>query len=86
MDEARRVLGFDLTQEEMALVTFVDTAQLAAQDADALIIITDWKEFKTPDFESLLNTMNGSVIIDGRNLFDPQHVRSKGFIYKPIGR
>ncbi len=60
------------------------TAALAG--ADALIIVTEWKEFRSPDFVVLKEKLKGSVIFDGRNLYDPHLLRSMGFEYFAIGR
>lgn len=54
-------------------------------DADALVIVTDWKQFRSPSWAAVRKTMKGKVIIDGRNLYDPEEVSDAGFIYKRIG-
>jgi UDPglucose 6-dehydrogenase len=56
------------------------------KDADALIICTEWLEFRSPDFERMKNLMKSPVIFDGRNLYDPETMRSIGFIYNSVGR
>lgn len=85
-EEAKRVLVLDLTDDELKNVTFCDTAAEAATDADALMIVTEWKEFKTPDFDKLKQLLKEPVIFDGRNLFDPLVVAEHGFVYRAIGR
>lgn len=85
-EEARRVLELDLTEEELKNVTFCASAAEAATDADALMIVTEWKEFKTPDFDKLKQLLKEPVIFDGRNLFDPLVVAEHGFVYRAIGR
>ena len=55
-------------------------------DADALIITTEWNEFRTPDFDAMISAMNEPIIFDGRNLFDLQLMEEKGFYYESIGR
>jgi UDPglucose 6-dehydrogenase len=67
-------------------LNFADNAIHALQGADALIIVTEWKEFRSPDFEALKATLNHPVIFDGRNLYDPKMVRSLGIEYFAIGR
>ncbi len=63
------------------------TSQTAAlENADALVIVTEWKEFRSPDFESLKAKLKTPVIFDGRNLYDPVRVRGMGFEYLAIGR
>jgi len=54
--------------------------------ADALVIFTDWQEFRTPDFELITSKLNKPVIFDGRNLYDPAYVRKQGIEYYSIGR
>ena len=54
--------------------------------ADALLIVTEWNEFRSPDFALLKNTLKQPVIFDGRNLYDPQHLAGLGFSYYSIGR
>jgi UDPglucose 6-dehydrogenase len=71
---------------ELNQITFFDSSLSAVADVDALLIVTEWKEFKTPDFEKLKELMRDLVIVDGRNLFDPALVRDQGFTYKSIGR
>ena len=54
--------------------------------ADGLIVVTEWNEFRSPDFVELKNTLNTPVIFDGRNLYDPDYLRQLGFSYYAIGR
>ena len=58
----------------------------ALRDADALVIVTEWKEFKSPDFPTIKAALKNPVIFDGRNLYDPHYVRGLGFEYFAIGR
>jgi UDPglucose 6-dehydrogenase len=58
----------------------------AAQGADALFLVTEWNEFRQPDFERLKRVMRGSVVFDGRNIWDPGKLRSLGFTYYGVGR
>jgi UDPglucose 6-dehydrogenase len=85
-EEAIRVLSQDLTPDELERVSFVASAMQAVEDVDGLFIVTEWKEFKTPDFEQLKAKMKRPVIFDGRNLFDKQVLADHGFVYKAIGR
>jgi UDPglucose 6-dehydrogenase len=80
MDVARSLL------EGHAGVTLSDTARGALQGCDALLIVTEWKEFRSPDFESIRGDLRHPVIIDGRNLYDPAMVTDAGIEYYPIGR
>ncbi len=58
----------------------------ALQNADALIIATEWNEFRTPDFDEMVKRMNQKTIFDGRNLFEVKTMQDKGFYYESIGR
>ncbi len=62
------------------------SAYHAAEGADALAIVTEWQEFRSPDFERLRETLKGAVIFDGRNLYDPATVNRFGLAYYAIGR
>lgn len=80
MDEAKRIF-----KDEKHL-SFVDTQDDALKNADALIIVTEWTEFRSPDFALIKSSLKAPFIFDGRNLYDPKAVRSLGFKYFPIGR
>jgi UDPglucose 6-dehydrogenase len=67
-------------------VGFADSPMAALVGADALLIVTEWKEFRSPDFDSIKASLKSPVIFDGRNLYDPKWVRSMGFEYLAIGR
>jgi len=54
--------------------------------ADALVIITDWNEYRTPDFERILSELKAPLLIDGRNLYKPKRMATAGFTYIPLGR
>ncbi len=58
----------------------------ALKRADALVLVTEWKPFRYPDFDLMKKIMNAPVIFDGRNQYDPKHMRDLGFEYKGIGR
>ena len=80
MTEARRVFG---ARQALRLV---DSAMDALQDADALVIVTEWKEFRSPDFERIRQTLRQPLIFDGRNMFMPDLVEQAGIEYHAIGR
>ena len=67
-------------------IKYVQDKYDAVKDADALIIITDWDEFKEADLEKVKELMRLPIIIDGRNIYEPKEIREKGFEYYPIGR
>ena len=56
------------------------------RDADALIIVTEWDEFRRPDWDRMKEAMKQPVIFDGRNIYDPARMRALGFVYYGIGR
>ena len=58
----------------------------AAHDADAVVIVTEWQDFRAPDFDALKAAMKSPVIFDGRNQYDPERLRADGFSYYSIGR
>ena len=80
MKEARRAFG------PLEGLTYADTPLDAAEGADALVIVTEWKAFRSPDYERLRSSLKQPVIIDGRNVLEPALAREAGFEYLPIGR
>ena len=80
MDEAKRIF-----KDEKSL-SFVDTQEEAIKNADALIIVTEWTEFRSPDFALIKSSLKTPMIFDGRNLYDPKAIRALGFNYYPVGR
>ena len=67
-------------------LAFADSPVGALENADALVIVTEWKEFRSPDFDVIKKKLKIAVIFDGRNLYDPKAVRAMGFEYLAIGR
>ena len=67
-------------------LSYATNALAAAKGADALLIVTEWEEFSSPDFVMLKVHLNTPVIFDGRNLFQPKEMGEWGFIYESIGR
>jgi UDPglucose 6-dehydrogenase len=67
-------------------ISFSDNQYGALEGADALIIATEWNEFRTPDFERIASLLNHKAIFDGRNLFELNNMRSLGFHYESVGR
>lgn len=78
MGEARRRIG--------DIITYANDQNEAASDVDALLIITEWSEFRLPDFKLLEKIMKHKVIFDGRNIFEPSEMEELGFTYFSIGR
>ena len=80
MQAARAELG------ERAGLAYSASALDAIRGSDALIVVTEWKEFRSPDFEELAGLMRQRIIFDGRNIYSPATVRGHGFEYSGIGR
>ena len=78
MNECRRRLG--------DAVTYAKDMYDAALGADALLLLTEWKQFRLPSWEVVRRTMNQPVVFDGRNIYDPEELRAGGFHYSSIGR
>ena len=78
LNEARKVFGERVTYQR------VNYEALAG--ADALLIVTEWNEFRRPDFPRMKRLLKRAVIFDGRNLYEPEVMRAQGFTYHPIGR
>ncbi len=67
-------------------IEYAESSYGALQEADALIVVTEWNEFRKPDFGLMKNLMRQPVIFDGRNIYDPVKIRQRGFLYHSIGR
>jgi UDPglucose 6-dehydrogenase len=67
-------------------ITYASSNYEAIEGAEALIVVTDWNEYRHPDFDRIKAALKNHVIIDGRNLYDAQKMRSLGFTYSSIGR
>jgi UDPglucose 6-dehydrogenase len=86
MEEAQRVLALDLSADQLARIAFTATPMEALDGAEALVIVTEWKAFRSPDFEQIKARLKHPVIIDGRNLFEPPLMTGLGIEYHGIGR
>ncbi|GMV54739.1 MAG: UDP-glucose 6-dehydrogenase [Betaproteobacteria bacterium] len=80
MNEARRIFRDD------PRLRYADRPMQALAGADALVIVTEWKEFRSPDFDAIRSLLKHPVIIDGRNMYEPELPRSAGLEYHGIGR
>jgi UDPglucose 6-dehydrogenase len=80
MDECRRLYG------DHPALTLYSEKDDTLNNADALTIVTEWKEFNSPNFDMIKNTLSNAVIFDGRNLFEPGLMNQLGFKYYAIGR
>jgi UDPglucose 6-dehydrogenase len=91
MPEARRVLALDfgcdaLGEEKLARIEFKEAPMDALDGAEALVIVTEWKAFRSPDFEQIKARLRNPVVIDGRNLYEPALMTGLGVEYHGIGR
>jgi len=80
MEECQRIYG------QIDSLSLVGTKEAALKGADVLVICTEWSQFRAPDFDLIANSLNNRVVVDGRNLFDPEIMKKKGFTYYAIGR
>ena len=80
MAEARRVFG------DPPWLSYAATPMEAVAGADALVIVTEWKEFRSPDFAAIAKALKSPLVFDGRNLYEPKDVRAAGLEYFGIGR
>jgi len=67
-------------------VTYFDNYYEALRDADGLVVVTEWNEFRRPDFERMKSLLRQAVVFDGRNIYDPSRLRDLGFTYYGMGR
>ncbi len=80
MTESRRIFGTD------PRLSYADAPMDALTGADALVIVTEWKEFRAPNFDQIKTALKTPVIFDGRNMYEPDRVKAKGLEYFAIGR
>ncbi len=80
MPEARRLYG------DADSVAYAATPMDAVSGADALVVVTEWQEFRSPDFDGIARALRTPLVFDGRNLYDPAQVRAAGLEYFSIGR
>lgn len=80
IEEAKRIF------KETKGLSFAKTQNQTLDNADALVIVTEWKEFRSPDFSLIKQKIKGKVIFDGRNMYEPKVVKNAGIEYLPVGR
>lgn len=87
MNEAKRHLAAEGTAAKYEQqVSFCSNHWGALEGADALLLVTEWSEFRSPDLPKIKQSLNNAVVFDGRNIYDPEHMRKMGFTYYSIGR
>ena len=86
-DEARRIYRLDVGETGKApRLDVCDRREDTLAGADALIVVTEWNEFRSPDFGHVRGALNDAVVFDGRNLYDPEYLQQLGFVHYGIGR
>ena len=78
MHEAKKILG--------DTIMYGDNQYEVLNDADALVVMTEWPEFRSPDFVKIAGCLKNKVIFDGRNIYEPDVMKKLGFYYESIGR
>jgi UDPglucose 6-dehydrogenase len=92
LEQGAKVQAFDPEAQRMARTIFGSKITYAAKSydalkgADALVIVTEWHEFREPDFDRMRKLMRSPIIFDGRNIYNPQQMKAHGFTYSSIGR
>jgi UDPglucose 6-dehydrogenase len=88
VDEARRVLAIDFatSPDQLSRLTYAKDHAEALDGADALVIVTEWKVFKSPDFDGMKRRLKTPLVFDGRNLYEPDTMNEIGVEYHAIGR
>jgi len=91
LERGAEVIAFDPVAHEQAEkvlsgITYASDAQSVAEDADALVVVTEWDEFRALDLGTLAGKMRGKVLVDLRNVYDPEDARRAGLAYSGIGR
>lgn len=92
IDKGAKITAFDpeaieTTKAQLGKkIDYAKTAYDAIKGCDALIIVTEWNEFRNPDLEKVKSLLKRPVIFDGRNLYDPDTIKEKGFTYYSVGR
>jgi UDPglucose 6-dehydrogenase len=92
IDQGAKVRAFDPEAQRMARsifgskITYAAKSYDALKGADALVVVTEWHEFREPDFDRMRKLMRSPVIFDGRNIYNPQQMKAHGFTYSSIGR
>jgi len=79
-------VAMDNAKQSLAGVTYCDTPYSVAEDAHALVLVTEWNEFKQLDMARIAESMRQPVLFDGRNIYDPERMRALGFTYRAVGR
>jgi UDPglucose 6-dehydrogenase len=79
-------VGMEQAKPMMINVTFCGDAYSCAEGASALVIVTEWEQFRALDFKRLKTTMKRAVLVDLRNIYSPEEIARHGFVYESVGR
>ena len=79
-------VAMEKAQDLLPDITYCESPYAAAEDADAVFLITEWNEFKQLDMARIRDLMRRPILLDGRNVYEPQQMREMGFIYRGMGR
>ena len=85
MDTAKETIERDLKHLPLENIFFANDIYDAALDTDAVLLVTEWKEFRMPSWRVIKKSMQQAYVIDGRNIYDPQELKEYGFDYEGIG-
>ena len=91
LQKGARVRAYDpkampVLKRQLTGIAYCEDAYAVADGADALLVVTEWDEFRSLDLEHLKRVMRRPVIVDGRNIYDPKTMRDAGFVYRGVGR
>jgi len=89
--DGAKVVAYDPVAEEQARalvpgITFAGSPLAAVEQADAVVLVTEWREFLELDWKLVARAMSGDLVVDGRNALDPDAIRDAGLLYEGIGR
>lgn len=79
-------VAMDNVRQELPMLTYCDTAYEAAENVDALVVLTPWPEFRQADLARVRDNMNTPIFVDGRNMYNPDNMKKMGFTYRGVGR
>jgi UDPglucose 6-dehydrogenase len=79
-------VAMEQARKDLPDVVYCESPYSAAQEADAVLLVTEWNEFKQLDMDRVRDLMRQPILLDGRNVYDPQEMRERGFIYRGMGR
>jgi UDPglucose 6-dehydrogenase len=79
-------VAMERAKEGLPHIVYCDSPYAAAEEADAVFLVTEWNEFKQLDMDRVRDLMRQPILLDGRNVYDPQEMRERGFIYRGMGR